>query len=192
MTQPQPRSGGLKAVLTRRLGPAPVWAYFVVLVIAVAVYLRWRASKTAATAAASASSNVNSSPNLTSQPSTLVPYTSDVFVNIQQPGATGAAGPIGPAGPSGTPGPVGAPGPTGAPAPAPSPVPVPPARKQSITYPVASGDNLTAIARRYGVSEAALYAANKAQIEAVAKQHGFSSSQNGHWIWPREVLVIPG
>lgn len=32
----------------------------------------------------------------------------------------------------------------------------------------------------------------KDTIESTAKKHGKSSSDHGHWIWPGEVLTIPG
>ena len=35
-------------------------------------------------------------------------------------------------------------------------------------------------------------ASNAGTIEAEAKKHGKSSSDHGHWIWPGEVLTIPG
>jgi LysM repeat protein len=64
-------------------------------------------------------------------------------------------------------------------------------RTTSITYPVKSGDTLTAIAARFGIGVSPLYTANASLIESTAKSHGFSSSGNGHWIFPGEQLVIP-
>lgn len=63
------------------------------------------------------------------------------------------------------------------------------------TYTVKSGDTLWAIAKHYygsGTSWRTIYNANKAEIERIAKAHRFSSSDHGHWIFPGEVLVIPG
>lgn len=168
----------MKELLTRRLGPAPVWGWALVGIIALAILLRWRANKNSASAG-----NVNDATNLTDQPGLLIPYTSDVFVNVQQPGAPGATGATGPAGPAGPPGPTGPMGPPAA--------NNPPPRTTSITYKVVSGDVLERIAKKYGVSTSALYNANKSTIEATARQHGFSSSGNGHWIFPGEKLVIP-
>lgn len=63
------------------------------------------------------------------------------------------------------------------------------------SYTVVSGDNLWKIARKfYGGSGAdwqKIYSANAAVIEDTAKRHGKSSSDNGHWIYPGCVLVIP-
>lgn len=63
------------------------------------------------------------------------------------------------------------------------------------TYTVVSGDTLWAIAKRYlgsGTRYTEIYNANSGIIESTAKAHGKSSSSNGHWIWPGEVLTIPG
>ena len=38
----------------------------------------------------------------------------------------------------------------------------------------------------------AIYDANTEVIEEEAKKHGKTSSDHGHWIWPGEVLTIPG
>ena len=42
-----------------------------------------------------------------------------------------------------------------------------------------------------GAQSSRIYAANSAVIEAAAKQHGKSSSNNGWWIYPGTVLAIP-
>lgn len=63
------------------------------------------------------------------------------------------------------------------------------------TYTVVSGDTLWALAKRYygsGTKYTIIYNANVDVIESTAKAHGKSSSSNGHWIWPGEVLTIPG
>jgi hypothetical protein len=112
VAQPEqaPARPGIAGFLTRRIGPAPVWVWFIVFVIAVFIFLRWRASHkgTAGTAAAS-QSNALTSPNLTTQSAMATPYYSDLFVNVQQPGATGHTGPTGPTGPAGPAGPQGTP-----------------------------------------------------------------------------------
>ena len=62
-------------------------------------------------------------------------------------------------------------------------------------YKVVSGDTLWAIAQKYygnGAEYTKIYEANKELIEATAASHGFKSSNGGHWIWPGEVLTIPG
>lgn len=63
------------------------------------------------------------------------------------------------------------------------------------TYTVVSGDTLWGIAANKlgsGVKWTQIYDANASTIEAEAKKHGKSSSDHGHWIWPGEVLTIPG
>lgn len=62
------------------------------------------------------------------------------------------------------------------------------------SYTVKSGDTLWALAKYFygnGSLYTIIYNANKSTIEAVAKQHGRSSSSNGHWIYPGTVLTIP-
>ena len=59
---------------------------------------------------------------------------------------------------------------------------------------VVSGDTLWALAVKYygaGVQYTKIYNANSSVIEEVAKAHGKSSSENGHWIYPGTVLNIP-
>ncbi|MCD7862872.1 MAG: LysM peptidoglycan-binding domain-containing protein [Lachnospiraceae bacterium] len=62
------------------------------------------------------------------------------------------------------------------------------------SYTVVSGDTLWALARTYygsGNKYTIIYDANADTIESVAKAHGKSSSDNGHWIFPGTVLNIP-
>ena len=63
------------------------------------------------------------------------------------------------------------------------------------SYTVKSGDTLWAISKRFygsGTKYPKIYNANADLIESTAKAHGKKSSSNGHWIWPGEVLTIPG
>lgn len=63
------------------------------------------------------------------------------------------------------------------------------------TYTVVSGDTLWGIAAKKlgsGTKWPLIYDANAGTIEAEAKKHGKASSDHGHWIWPGEVLMIPG
>lgn len=62
------------------------------------------------------------------------------------------------------------------------------------SYTIKGSDTLWAIATRYygnGTQYMKIYNANKNTIESAAKAHGFSSSQNGHWIWAGTTLTIP-
>lgn len=62
-------------------------------------------------------------------------------------------------------------------------------------YTVVSGDTLWGIASKKlgsGTKWTKIYDTNKDTIESTAKKHGKSSSDHGHWIWPGEVLTIPG
>ena len=63
------------------------------------------------------------------------------------------------------------------------------------TYTVVRGDCLWNIAKKYygsGAKYTIIYDANVDTIESTAKAHGKASSDHGHWIWPGEVLTIPG
>ncbi len=63
------------------------------------------------------------------------------------------------------------------------------------SYTVVSGDTLWGIAAKKlgsGSKWTSIYDANASTIEAEAKKHGKASSDHGHWIWPGEVLTIPG
>lgn len=177
----------MREFLTRRIGPFPMWLYFIVFVIGLAVFLRWRQTRNGGSAM---NSNAADAPNLTNQPSTLIPWTNDVFVNVHQSPIPGPAGPPGPPGSPGTymPGTIFAPVKT---IPLPS-MPWPSPRVMSITYAVKSGDTLARIAAANKTTVSAVYAANKSTIEAAARQHGFSSSNGGSRIWPTTTLVIPG
>lgn len=82
---------------------------------------------------------------------------------------------------------------TAPPATKPPTVKKPPVKKTT-TYVVRSGDTLSGIAQKlYGSASkwTVIYNANKSTIESAAKRHGHSSSDNGHWIFVGESLVIP-
>jgi len=67
--------------------------------------------------------------------------------------------------------------------------------RSSSDYTVVSGDTLWGIAAKMlgsGSKWTQIYDANAETIEAEAKKHGKSSSDRGHWIWPGEILTIPG
>lgn len=62
------------------------------------------------------------------------------------------------------------------------------------SHTVVSGDTLWAIAKKTygnGAQYTKIYSVNSGTIEAAAKSHGKSSSNNGHWIYPGTVLTIP-
>lgn len=58
-------------------------------------------------------------------------------------------------------------------------------------YTVKTGDTLIKIASKNNCKWTSLYTKNKTVIEKVAKQHGFKSSDHGHWIFPGTKLTIP-
>ena len=62
------------------------------------------------------------------------------------------------------------------------------------TYTIKAGDTLWGIAKKFyndGSKWGVIYTANKDIIEATAKKHGRSSSENGHWIYAGVTLTIP-
>lgn len=76
------------------------------------------------------------------------------------------------------------------------PAPAPASRVGSggTAYTVKSGDTLWGIATKHygnGAQYTKIYNANKDVIESAAKSHGKASSDNGHWIWPGEALILP-
>lgn len=78
--------------------------------------------------------------------------------------------------------------------PKPAPAPQRPVPAPQRTYTVKKGDCLWNISRKYygtGVQHTKIYDANKDTIEQWARKYGRSSSRNGWWIYPGEVLVIP-
>ncbi|MEU3839303.1 alpha/beta fold hydrolase [Streptomyces sp. NPDC028635] len=70
----------------------------------------------------------------------------------------------------------------------------PPARAQSGTHTVASGDTLWDVAQRtLGTAPRwdSVYALNRRTVEDEARRHGYASSDRGHWIFPGTVLALP-
>ena len=62
------------------------------------------------------------------------------------------------------------------------------------TYTIVGGDTLWTISEKFYVSGdkyILIYNANKEIIERTAKKHGFANSDNGHWIFPGTVIVLP-
>lgn len=174
-------------VLTRKVGPAPLWVYGGIGVLGLAWWLRVQQQKKAAAAQSDEDSGIT--PGGVLQDFMMaypMPYQSDNFITITNP-----PNPITINNPPPAPGPV---APPPAPLPAPIPAPAPPPAQTSISYTIQRGDTLWGIATKLlgsGSRWSAIYTANKATIEAAARAHGYSSSQTGHWIFPGTRLVIP-
>ena len=60
---------------------------------------------------------------------------------------------------------------------------------EKTTYKVVSGDNLTKIAKKYGVSVNVLYNENKTLIDSENKKRGVDVSKK--WVYPGQILTIP-
>lgn len=65
-------------------------------------------------------------------------------------------------------------------------------KKTPVKYTVRKGDTLTKIGKKYGIAWKKIYNANKAKIDARAKKSGLPNNGPGWWIFPGQVLVIPG
>lgn len=193
----------IRETLTRKVGPLPVYGYGLILIPLAAFYIHKRQAAQAAAQASqqnagASASNVGSASNVPGLTSLAypMPYSSDTFVNIKNdvPSPTVNV-PVTVGGPViNNPAPVPNPVPQPAPAPTPAPQPAPPPKQTSISYTVQRGDTLWGIAQRFlgsGSRYNAIYQANASLIEAIAHQHGFSSSGGGHWIFPGETLRIP-
>jgi len=70
-----------------------------------------------------------------------------------------------------------------------------PAQPEVRTYTVVQGDNLWKIARKFyggtGSDWEKIYDVNKDLIEAEARKYKYKSSNNGYWIFPGAVYIIP-
>lgn len=69
------------------------------------------------------------------------------------------------------------------------------AESTGTAYTIKSGDTLWEIAYKFyndGSKWRQIYEANKEIIESTAKERGYGSSQNGHWIFPGVTIKIPG
>lgn len=65
---------------------------------------------------------------------------------------------------------------------------------KTTAYKIKRGDTLWGIAQRFlgsGAKWRTIYNANKSIIESTAKKRGFSSSNNGWWIFPGVTIQIP-
>lgn len=61
-------------------------------------------------------------------------------------------------------------------------------------YTVLPGDSIFSISKKFygtGAKYSIIYDANAELIESTAKVHGKKNSDNGHWIWPGEIFIIP-
>jgi len=174
----------IREVLTRKIGPAPTWVYGLIGVLGLAWWIK-RRQATTKPPEDNANDNITQGGALDAFSMAYpMPYSSDIFVNVQNP-------------PPSVPVTINNPTPvavTPPSVPAPVATPAPPPKVSSVTYTVQKGDTLWGIAQRFfgsGTQYGTIYNANKSLIEAVARQHGYSSSGSGHWIWPGEKLVIP-
>lgn len=146
------------AFLTRRIGPLPVFVWFVVFIIGMVIFLKWRSSKSPTKSAVS--SDASSSPNLTTQSSLAQPYYTDVYLNVAQPTTATEAGPAGPVGPAGPAGPQGTPANPAASAPPPATTPAAttwtaatnPYVNANSTVSVGKGANLYSVADSVGLT----------------------------------------
>lgn len=167
----------IKGTLKGKIAGIPVWLLVLVMVGGLVFYFRRKATADANTSGDSTGmSNLDYSDLANALPSSSYTYITVPGTSTGGTDTTVTTTPGAPAVPPSHPTPPSA---------------TPPPKSKSVSYVVKSGDNLTRIAAKYGVKESTLFNANKTLIEAQAKKHGYKSSDNGHWIFPGEKLVVP-
>jgi len=177
------------STLKQKAGPLPIWAWAGLGTIALALFLMRRKSKAASTdttsaAADQANSNLGSAAELANmfEVAGLMPYQGgDVYVNT----TTTTAPP--PGGGTTTPPPdQTTPPPSGG---GTTTTTTPP--KPAATYRVKSGDTLTAIAKKYGVSEANLWAYNITPGVRPASTIATLKARGQNLLYSNEEIMIP-
>lgn len=58
------------------------------------------------------------------------------------------------------------------------------------SYTIIPGDTLNAIAKKYQISESWLFSINQSILDKAARDHGYSSSNNGNLIIPGTVITV--
>ncbi len=173
MTQPQPQQAQPGNMLTRRVGPLPMWVWILIVAI-VAFGVIWFMNRNKSSSATDSSSG--SGP-------TLYRYPGYDYGNVPVD-STGGSGSSTDPGAGTSPPPASSGG-------------TPPPAQSSVTYPIVSGDTLYGIAAKFGLPESTLYQTNTSTIEAAARSHGLQNSNGGPnntpgwWIFPGTVLTIP-
>lgn len=186
--------GDFFATLKQKAGPLPVWAWAAIGTVLLAAFLIFRKGKTqsasdsAQAAADQTNSNLGSAAELANmfEVAGLMPYQGgDIYVNTTQTNNP-------PPGPVTTPPPVNAPPstqpqPTGKPKfPKPSNPP-----KPAAIYVVKRGDNLTKIAKAYGISEANLWAYNITRGVRPAATIATLKARGPNLLYSNEKIYIP-
>lgn len=199
----------MKELLSRDIGGLPAWAWGLIVLgggIGLFFFIRRQSGSSGSTSGAlGQNSSSAAAPDMSQiDPNTGIPYSIESQTNPATglPAYYGGPGvdqslptnsPVPDPAPTPTPTPTPSPTPTPAPTPTPTPSPVSPTY-----YTVVSGDTLSKIAPRFGVSTVALGQANSAILTSTAQQHGITgTSKYGSYpkawdyIYPGERLVIP-
>ena len=174
--------------LKTKFGPFPVWVWAGLGTVLLALFLIHRknasASNTTSAAADQANSNLGSAAELANmfEVAGLMPYQGgDVYVNTTTttapPPASGTPTPVG----GGTKGGGTTGGSKGSSAPP----------KPTATYRVKKGDTLTSIAKKYGVSEANLWAYNTTKGVRPASTISLLKSRGQNLLFSNEEILIP-
>lgn len=183
--------------LKGKLGPLPVYVWAGLGTIALALYLMRKKSKNANQTNAAAdqtNSDLGSAAELANmfEVAGLMPYQGgNVYVNttVSGPPPVGATTPTG-NGHGTTPPPTPTPSPVSRPAPTTGPIIGPGAKPQAI-YRVKTGDTLTSIAKKYGVSEANLWAYNITPGVRPAATIATLKSRGQNKLFANEEIDIP-
>lgn len=193
--------GDFFSTLKQKAGPLPVWAWAAIGTVLLAAFMIFRKSKSSSTtndqaAADQTNSNLGSAAELANmfEVAGLMPYQGgDVYVNTTQTNNP-------PAGPVTTPPPDTTPimnPPVNTPVthpvvnpPKTTPVASGPPKPAAI-YVVKSGDNLTAIAKKYGVTEAKLWAYNITKGVRPAATIATLKARGPNLLYSNEKIYIP-
>lgn len=185
------------STLKQKAGPLPIWAWAGLGTIALALYLMRKKSKAASDTTGAAANQTNSDLGSAAELANmfevagLMPYQGgNVYVNttVSGPPPSSSGTPTGNG--HGTPTPTPTPSPVTRPAPTTGPIVGPAAKPQAI-YRVKTGDTLTSIARKYGVSEANLWAYNLTPGVRSAQAIATLKSRGQNKIFANEEIDVP-
>jgi LysM repeat protein len=189
-------------LLTRKVGPLPVWAYALIGLVLAWVYMKYRDSKNAATTAATdttgtAAAGTNSSESQDTAPEFIIENNmpaDNINVTTTSPGGGTPSKPVTP--PT-TPAPPVVTPPKTTPKPPVTTKPKPPAKtptpakKPPIQYRVHSGDTLSSIAAKYHTTWQKLWTFNTTAGNRPADTIATLKKRGPNLLYANELILIP-